>query len=128
MLTSYPSVWLLLALPFVSSAAIASIPTLRKLTTTQNHVTWPSGVAGLICLLAGLIGVLPAAIALPVMLLSGVVGGFAMFRTRPGSDGDDDWRRWRRPPDDPPPLDGPIDWQRFDRLRRQWERRPLVRR
>jgi hypothetical protein len=127
-LTSYPSVWILLALPFISSAVIASVPSLRKLTTTHNHSTWPAGLVGLLLLVAGLVGVLPAALGLPLMLLGGVVGGFAMFRTRPDSDDDDDWRRWGEPPDDPPPLDGPIDWQRFDRLRRQWERRPLARR
>jgi hypothetical protein len=128
MLTSYPSAWLLLALPFVSSAVIASVPRLQELIRNRNHVTWPVGLAGLTVLLAGEIGLLPAGSALPVMLLGGVVGGFAMFRQRRDNGDDDDWRRWRRPPDDPPPLDGPIDWQRFDRLRRQWERRPLVRR
>jgi hypothetical protein len=128
MLTSYPSVWLLLALPFLSSAVIASVPKLRALSATHNHITWPAGLAGLVVVVAGLVGLLPSAIALPAMLLGGVAGGLAMFRTRSDDDDGDDWRRWRRPPDDPPPLDGPIDWQRFDRLRRQWERRPLAKR
>ncbi len=128
MFTTFPSAWVLLALPFVSSAVIADVPGLRKLSTAHSRLTWPIGVAALLVLFAGLVGLVPATYALPVMILAGAVSGFVMFLPRRGDGNGDDWR-WRPPPpDDPPPDpdgDGPIDWALFDRLRARWERTPI---
>jgi len=126
----------LLLLPFVSVGAIAHSAVLRQLAATHNRVTWPLGVAGLGCLMAGLLGVLSGRVALPLTLLGGAVSGFAVFWVRRTDDSDDsddsddgdDWRR-RGPSPESPPLhpagDGAIDWERFDRLRAGWERRAL---
>ena len=123
-LPGFVAIWLLPALPFVSAAAIACIPWLRRLTTTWYAVAWPMGILGLGCLLAGLIGVFSLAAGLLLMLLGGAVSGFAMF-SLPRADSDDGGDDgWRRPGDDPlsgPRVGAPIDWQLFDRLRREWE-------
>jgi hypothetical protein len=131
MLTTFPSAWLLLGLPFISSGAISGIRPLRRLVTRATRLTWWMGIAGLILLVVGLVGLLPAEITWSAMLAGGAVSGFAMFmpkRTDGGSDGDD-WRRRRPPPDDPPPPEpsggGPFDWELFDRLRAGWERTPV---
>jgi hypothetical protein len=127
----FPPVLVLLLLPFVSATVIANSAALRKLATTHDRVTWPLGVAGLGCLLAGLVGVLPGRYALPLTILGGAVSGFAVFwvpRTD-GGDGDD-WRRRRPSPEGPPPEPaggGPIDWQLFDWQRAEWERRSVRR-
>ncbi len=131
MFESFPSVWLLLGLPFASSTAIVHMPSLRRLVAAHNRITWPLGLIALGFLIAELTGLLSPRHALPVIILAGILSGFAFFRLPHkrgggGSDGDD-WRRRRPPPDDPPPppkplADGPIDWARFDRLRAQWER------
>jgi hypothetical protein len=131
MLSTYPSAWLLLGLPFVSSMVLGSLPWLWALATTMNQLTRAIGTLGLAALFAGLLGLLPAPYALPVAVLGGAVSGYAMFSLRDignGTDGNG-WRRLGPPPDEPPPpplADGPIDWQVFDRLRTQWERRPVT--
>jgi hypothetical protein len=129
--TSFPVLWLLLALPFVSMAVIRQIPPLMRLANTHNHITWPVGVAGLLCLYAGALGLPPTGHQLILMAVAGSLAGFSMLylpQGEPGSDGDD-WRR-RRPPDEPPPKppgDGPVDWAGFDRMRARWERDGLLR-
>ena len=128
MLASFPLAWFLLALPFVSAAIIAQVQPLRQLATKHNWVTWPVGLLSLAVLLAGLMGRIPAVYALPMTVLAGLVAGYSVFwspRTDSGNDDDDDDGHWRPPPpEEPPPQpigEGP-DWDRFDRLRRQWER------
>jgi hypothetical protein len=118
----------LLLLPFVSATGVAHSARLRKLATTHNPVTWPLGVAGLGCLMAGLVGVISGRYALPLTVLGGAVSGFAVFWVRRTDDSDDgdDWRRRRPSPESPPPQpagDGPVDWELFDRLRAGWGRR-----
>jgi hypothetical protein len=126
----FPRVLVLLLLPFVSATVVAHSAWLRKLVTTHNRVTWPLGVAGLGCLMAGLVGALSGRYALPLTILGGAVSGFAVFSVRRTDDSDDgdDWR-WRSPsPESPPPQpagDGPTDWELFDRLRAGWERRAV---
>ncbi len=135
MFSTFPSAWVLVALPFLSALLISQIRPLRTLATTRYRVTWPVGIAGLVLLFAELIGVLPAASAVPVMLLAGGVSGFSLFWPSPvEDDGGSDDGRWRdRPSDDRPSHDGPPltplgqrwpDWEQFDRLRAEWERRP----
>jgi hypothetical protein len=122
----FPTVWLLLALPFVSTMVIRHVAPLGRLSSTHYHLTWGAGIVGLSLLFAGALGLLPASFQLPLMILGGSVAGFSMLnppREDRGSDGED-WR-WRRPPGDPPPKprgDGPVDWLVFDQVRAQWER------
>jgi hypothetical protein len=124
----YPSEWLLLTLPFLSSLVVQSVPALRALATRMVWLTLPVGITGLALLAAGLVGLLPKPYALPLAILGGVVSGYTVFTLpRSGSDGDD-WRRSGPPPDDPPPPPvprEPLDWEEFDRVRAGWER-PLV--
>ena len=126
MLPIFPTVWLLLAFPFVSTVVIRRVPPLLRLSGTHYHLTWGLGIAGLGLLFAGALGLLPAPVQLPLMLVGGAVAGFSMLNPPHedrGSDGED-WR-WRRPPEDPPPEppgDGSLDWAAFDQLRAQWER------
>jgi len=120
----------LLLLPFVSMTVIAHSAWLRKLAATHNRVTWPLGVAGLGCLVAGVVGVLSGRYALPLTILGGAVSGFSVFWVRRTDDSDDgdDWRRRTPSPKSPPPQpagDGPIDWELFDRLRATWDGRPV---
>jgi hypothetical protein len=130
MLGTYPSAWLLLALPFLSSVVIRSVPCLWNLATRLNWLTRPMGTLGLACLFAGLFGLVPSPYALPLAILGGLASGYTVFSLPgkwDGSDGDD-WRRQDPPPDEPPPppgAGGPIDWQLFDRLRSRWEREPV---
>jgi hypothetical protein len=125
MLASYPAASLLLALPFLSSLVVRSVPWLLALATRMNWLTRPIGMLGLACLCAGLLGVFPAPYALPLAILGGLASGYTVFclpRRGGGRDGGDWWRRGP-PPDEPPPpplAGGPIDWQLFDRLRAQW--------
>jgi hypothetical protein len=126
----FARVLVLLLLPFMSTTVIAHSTWLRKLATTHNWITWPLGVAGLGCLTAGLVGVLSGRYALPLTILGGAVSGFSVFSVRRTDDNDDgdDWRRRPPSPDIPPPQpagEGPIDWERFDRLRGAWERRAV---
>src|ERR1700740_1343872 len=79
MFTSFPSAWLLVALPFLSALLISQIPPLRALATARYQVMWPLGILGLVVLWAELIGLLPAVSALPVMLAGGAVSGFSLF-------------------------------------------------
>ncbi len=121
--------WLLLALPFVSAAVIATVSPLSRVATVYHQVTWPLGIIGLGLLVVALIGLLSAPLSLPVSICGGAVSGFAMFWVRSdGNEGDDWW--WRGPPPDdgpPDPFDpGAIDWELFDRLRAGWAR-PRVR-
>ena len=119
--TTYPSAWLLLAVPFLSSLVVRHSPPLLRLATRMNRFTRPVGAIGLLLLCAGLVGLLP----LPLALLGGAVSGYTVFSAPGDSDGGDDWRRPGPPPEEPPPpsgTDGPIDWQGFDRLREEWER------
>ncbi len=127
MLASFPLAWFLLALPFVSAGIIAQVKPLRQFASAHNRITWPLGLFSLALLLAGLMGRISPAWALPLTVCAGFTAGFSVFWS-PGKDtggDDDDDGRWRRPPpnDQPPdPMgDGP-DWDLFDRLRRQWER------
>lgn len=130
MLSSFPSAWLLLALPFVSAAVIGRARPLRQLSGTHHRLTFSLGVVGLFGFLAGLAGLLPAGWALAGVLAGGAVSGFACYWPGRPDDGGDDWRRWSLAPEDeptPPGLpDAPIDWREFDRLRAGWERRPRV--
>jgi hypothetical protein len=131
MFTSFPSAWLLLALPFVSALVISQIRPLTRLAESRHRTTRPLGIIGLGVLLGELLGLLPATSALPVMLLAGAVSGFALFASPRGHGGSDggDWHR--DPPQDEPPLsplgDRPPDWDLFDRLRAQWDRGPASR-
>jgi hypothetical protein len=131
MLDSFPSAWLLLALPFLSAAVIAAAGPLSRVASIHHRVTWPLGLVGLVGLVAGLTGLLSPALSLPVAIAGGAVSGFAMFWVRRDGDDDDNWR-WRdRPPDDPPPdpVDhAPLDWELFDRLRAEWASPRLGRR
>jgi len=133
MLASYPSAWLLLTLPFLSSIVVRSVPWLLALATRMNRLTRPLGALGLACLFAGLFGLLPAPGALPVALIGGAVSGYVVF-SLPRRDWDGGGGGWEGPdpppPDEPPPLgaSGPIDWGMFDRLRAEWEWQPVGRR
>jgi len=137
MFSSFPAAWVLVALPFLSALVISQIQPLRELAATHYRVTWPLGILGLVLLFAELIGALPAASALPVIFLAGAVSGFSLFwplrGEEGGGSGEDGWHEG--PPRDGPPRDdgGPPleplghrwpDWERFDRLRSEWERRP----
>jgi hypothetical protein len=128
MVSTFPSAWLLLALPFASAGVIAHARPLRHLSASHHRVTWTVGVVGLCAFLAGLFGLVPARWTLAVVLLGGAVAGFSCFWTRRTDDGGEDWRRPSPPPDDDPPPPGlpdiPIDWQKFDRLRSEWARAP----
>ena len=129
MLTTFPSAWLVLALPFASAAVIARARPLRALSGEYHRVTWTAGVVGLCAFAVGLTGLLPAGWATVAVLAGGAVSGFACFWPRRPDDGGEDWR-WFSAPDDEHPPPGPprdsIDWQEFDRLRAGWERRPRV--
>lgn len=125
MFDTFPSVWMLLLLPFASAGAIMSVPPLSRLSSACRWLTWPLGIAGLGALIAGLTGVLSPDHALLVIVIGGALSGFAVFWPSPGDQGDggDDWRQWDPPPDPPP---GPghgvaLDWERFDHLRAEWE-------
>ncbi len=133
MLSTFPSAWLLLALPFASAVTIGRVGPLRQLSGTYHPIPFGLGVVGLCAFLAGFAGLLPAAWTLAAVLVGGAISGFACFWPRRPDDGGDDWRRWSFAPDDerprPPGLpDLPIDWQEFDRVRAGWERRPRHRR
>jgi hypothetical protein len=128
MLPVFPTIWLLLALPFVSPLVFRRIPPLLRLTASHYGLTVFLGIAGLVVLFAGALGALPAFSQLPLMLLGGMLGGLSMVSVPRGDEGTDpdDWR-WRRPPPDnpqpePAPGMGGADWATFDRLRAQWER------
>jgi hypothetical protein len=132
MLSTFPAAWLLFALPFVSSAVVANVPALHRLSVRHHRITWPTGLIGLIGLFAGLLGLLSPVYALPVMLAGGAFSGFAVFlppRTEGGGEDDGGWGRGGPPPEDPPPSPpgDPIDWDYFDRLRLAWERIPAGR-
>jgi hypothetical protein len=125
--TTYPSAWLLLSVPFVSSLVVRKVPPLLRLATRMNRLTRPVGLLGLALLCAGLVGVLPSPWGLPLALIGGAVSGYTVFTVGTDTDDGDNWRGPGRPPDDPPPptgVDGPIDWQSFDHVREQWEREP----
>jgi hypothetical protein len=129
MLTTFPSAWLALLLPFLSAGVIAQAGPLRRLSAAHHRITWSVGVVGPGGFPAGLAGLLPESCMLPAIILGGPVAGFSCFRTTSTDDGDD-WRDSGPGPDDdgPPRLpDIPIDWQRFDRLHAQWGRRPAGR-
>jgi len=126
MLSTFPAAWLILAVPFVSAGVIARVKPFRRLAARHHRVMWMTGVAGLCAFAAGLIGLLPISWTVPAVVLGGAVAGFACFWPRRTDDGGEGWRRWTFAPDDdqpPPSPDTPIDWQEFDRLRAQWERR-----
>jgi hypothetical protein len=135
MFSSFPAAWVLVALPFLSALVISQIPPLRELTARRHRVTWPLGMAGLFLLFAELIGWLPAASSLPVIFLAGAVSGFSLFWPPAGQEegGSRPDGRGEEPPEDPPPHDDgpplaplgqrPPDWDRFDRVRAEWERR-----
>lgn len=132
MLRTYPSAWLLLTLPFLSSVVIRSVPCLWGWATTLNWLTRPLGTVGLVCLFGGMFGLIPSPYGLPVAIAGGLVSGYTVFSLRGKGNGSDggDWRRGAPPPDEPPPppvVGGPIDWQLFDRLRTRWEREPVSR-
>lgn len=125
-MTGLPLLCVLISLPFVSATLIVLVPALHDLSDRHSRVTWPIGTIGLLLLLAGLVGLLPRSVDIPLMLAGGLVSGFSMFWSpRQESDGDgDEWRRWRPGPEKPPlgPLDRGPDWALFDILRTEWER------
>lgn len=131
MFGAFSPAWLLLGLPFVSAATIASVASLSRIAMVHHRVTWPLGTLGLAGLCAALLGLLSPALGLPVAICGGAVSGFAMFGARrDGSDGED-WRRGGPSPPEPPPDlddDGPIDWELFDHLRAMWDASPAARR
>ncbi len=121
----FPFVWLLLILPFASSALIANLRPLRQLSASHTQLMFVIGLAGLAAFIAGLVGAVPSSWALVAVLVGGLLGGFSFFLQHGGGeDGPDDgrWGRWDPPPDDAPPTpqDG-IDWDLFDRLRARWD-------
>jgi hypothetical protein len=121
MLTTFPSAWLVLLLPFLSAGVIAHAGPLRRLSAAHHRITWSVGVLGLGGFLASLAGLLPESCTLSAIILGGSVAGYSCFWTTSTGDGDD-WRdSGPRPDDDGPPglPDVPTDWQRFDRLRAQ---------
>ena len=127
--TTYPSAWLLLTVPFLSSLIVSHVPFLLRLATRMNRWTRPVGLFGLTLLCAGLVGLLPSPWGLPLALIGGALSGYTVFSIHRGNEGGEDWREPGPPPDDPPPppgAEGPIDWQGFDRLREQWEREPTL--
>ncbi|MFL5822983.1 MAG: hypothetical protein ACJ764_06020 [Solirubrobacteraceae bacterium] len=129
--TTYPSAWLLLTVPFLSSLLVRNIPALLRLATRMNRLTRPVGLLGLTLLCAGVVGLLPMPWGLPLALIGGALSGYAVFTAGGDSDAGDDWRQPGEPPDEPPPppgADDPIDWPGFDRLREEWEREPTLRR
>jgi hypothetical protein len=125
MLASYPAIWLLLTLPFLSTYVIRCVPSLLSLAARRNTSMRLIGAAGLVAMLVALTGVVAPMLGLAMMVLGGLVSGFTVFTLPPksGSEGDD---RHRWPPHDPPPptTDGPPDWEQFDRIRAHWERQP----
>jgi hypothetical protein len=128
----FPFVWLLLILPFVSSAVIANFRPLRELSAAHNQLMFVVGLSGLAAFIAGLVGLVPSSWALVAVLIGGALGGFSFFLQHgDGEDGSDDgrWGRWDPPPDDGPPAPdgGGIDWDLFDRLRARWETQPTAR-
>lgn len=128
MLASYPSAWLLLTLPFLSSCFIRSVPALLDLAGRRNRIMRLVGIAGLAAMLVALAGAVPPRFGIPMMIAGGLASGFTVFSVPRPDNGGDDWRRWRPPPDDPPPPpdDGePLDWELFDRARARWERQPV---
>ncbi|HUO71919.1 MAG TPA: hypothetical protein VMU39_14190 [Solirubrobacteraceae bacterium] len=132
MLETVPAAWLLLALPFLSSAVIESVNVLRTLTARHNRLMRLIGIIGVSCLLAGLLGVIPPVATFPAIIAGGALSGYAVFvppRPGGGEDGGDDWHGGGPPPDDPPPRPpgDPIDWEQFDRLRQGWDRVPAGR-
>lgn len=129
MLMSYPSAWLLLVLPFLSSCFIRSVPPLLNLAGRRNRMMRVVGVAGLVTMIAALAGAAPPHYGIPLMIAGGLASGFTVFTIAKPDYGDDGWRRFGPPPDDPPPPpdDGePFDWERFDRVRAQWECQPVA--
>jgi hypothetical protein len=123
--SSYPAAWLWLALPFVSTLVLRSVPWLWRPAANHNRLMQAIGVLGLAGMAAGLTGLAPAPYALPLTLVGGAVSGYAIFsvprhgRSDDGGGGDSDG-----PPDEPtepPGVDERIDWRRFDRLRAEWE-------
>lgn len=129
MFSSFPAAWVLVALPFLSALLISQIHPLRRLAATRYRLTWPLGIAGLGLLFAELVGALPVASDLPVIFLAGAVSGFSLFWPSSGEEpgGSGPGGRQDDPSDDQPPWEplggGPPDWERFDRLRAEWERR-----
>jgi hypothetical protein len=132
MLPEFPTIWLLLALPFISAIVFRQIPPLLRLTAAHYGLTMLLGIAGLAVLFAGALGLLPAFSELPLMLVGGMLGGLSMVSAPRGDEGTDpdDWRWRRRPPHDPQPEPTPgaggADWASFDRIRAQWERDSTV--
>jgi hypothetical protein len=129
----FPFVWLLLILPFISSAVIANFPPLRELSATHNQLMFVVGLTGLAAFIAGLVGLVPSSWALVAVTVGGALGGFSFFLQHgDGGEGSDDgrWGRWDPPPDvgPPGPDDDGIDWDLFDRLRARWETHPSARR
>ena len=127
MLPVFPTIWLLLALPFVSTMVFRQISPVLRLAGAHYGFTMLLGIAGLGVLFAGALRSLPASSELPLMLLGGILGGLSMLSVSHGGEGSDpdDWR-WRRPPADAPrpepvPGSGGLDWVTFDRMRAQWE-------
>jgi hypothetical protein len=123
---TFPGVWLLFLIPFASSGAIGHVRRLGKLTVERRVLMRSLGLLGLGLWAAGLVGVVPPALAMPAVLGGGLLSGFVFFGSpKPGEDDDDDDRRGPPGDDDPPPPpdDGhPVDWESFDRLRARWER------
>ena len=127
-LSGFLAISLLLGLPFISASVIACVPCLGKSIATHHTLIWAIGIAGLGCLLVGLVGSLPRAYGLLLTLVGGSVSGFAMFSLRRADNddrGDDGPQPPRRDPPRGPDGDLPIDWPLFDRLRAGWETHEL---
>jgi hypothetical protein len=127
-----PSLWAVLVLPFVSFAAIEPATRLTAVIVRHNLASTLLGVAGLVCFVAAMAGLLPPAVTSAAAVCGGVLAGLVFFAgsSRRGGDDSDtgDWGRGDDPPDgDPPPGPGgddPVDWAEFDRLRAEWARGP----
>jgi hypothetical protein len=127
MIARLPGAWFLLIIPFASCAVIAHIPQLRALCARHGPITVSIGLGGLSLFVAGMVGALPSW----AIFLGGALAGLTVWTPIRGTDDDQGWRHEPPPDDGLPPDDdaaGPVDWERFDRVRAQWELRPRVRR
>ena len=132
---SLSSAWILFVVPFASCGVLAHTRPLRTLSTRFGRPTRWIGLVGLAGFLAGVIGWLPVTWAVIAAAASGAFAGLSIFSVPPrdvGGEDESDDGGWGKPPppeDEPPPPSGDggeLDWERFDSLRAQWERTPVL--